>query len=223
MEKKIVVVGLVLVVSVAFHNCAPARYVKPLAKNEQAAGFSFGGPIIGYAGAAIPLPFTTLSYARGINNELTAFAGLHTTSLAFGNFQTDLGITYGFWKKENMGLSGSIAAQFATGIGKAKSTRLWPSADLNFYYHPKGKNSYAYAGTGSWFEFAKTRAHGVAQETRSMQNMHLGYQFVNQKFSHQLEFQYVGAGRATLPGVVDYKGISGKGAFGFYYGVIRKF
>lgn len=223
MNVKISLVFVAALFAVLLQNCAPARYVKPLEKNQQAASFSFGGPIIGFAGTSIPIPFTTLSYARGINDRLTGFAGLHVTSLAFGNFQTDIGANYGVWKTERMGLSAAVAAQFATGLGKANSTRLWPSADINYYIQPKGKNSYAYGGVGSWFELSSMRAHGVEQKQHVLPNLHLGYQFNAAKFCHQVELKYLAPGINNLPGVVDYRGLSGKGAFGIYYGVTRKF
>src|SRR3954466_887824 len=96
----IAMITICLCVFLFFQNCAPSRYVKPLAKNSQAASFTFGGPVIGYAGAAIPIPFTTAGYARGITNRLTAFANLHSTSLMFANLQTDIGFTYGILNEE---------------------------------------------------------------------------------------------------------------------------
>lgn len=222
MKKVAVFIIATLIFSILF-QCAPSRFVKPLKKNEQAASFSFGGPVIGYAGAAIPIPFTTLAYAYGISERLTLFSGLHLTSLAFGNAQFDLGGTYGIWGNAKNGISTSLALQTAAGLGKSNSFRIWPSADLNYYYHPNAKASYAYVGINSWFELSKEKAHAEPIQRHAIPNLQIGYTLVKAKFQHQFEFKYLGLGIANLPGVVAYKGFGGKGSMGIYYSIIRKF
>ncbi|MEI8137574.1 MAG: hypothetical protein WCH21_09655, partial [Bacteroidota bacterium] len=101
--------SVILLVSL-FQNCAPSRFVKPLAKKQHAASFSFGGPIIKFSGAPIPIPFTTLAYGYGATNNITAYGSLHATSLLFGNLQSDLGTTIKIFEKENkFGISASPA------------------------------------------------------------------------------------------------------------------
>jgi hypothetical protein len=221
--KKVATNILMALFVLVLSKCAPSRFVKPLQKNQQAASFSFGGPVIGYAGAAIPIPFTTLAYGRGLSDRLTVFGGLHITSLAFKNAQIDLGGTYGIWQTKKNGLSASLALQTASGIGKPNSFRLWPSADLNYYYHLGSKPSYVYAGLNAWFELANTKAHAQTIERHAIPNLQIGYNLVKTKWQHQFEFKYLGLGIANLPGVVDYKGLGTKGSMGIYYSLIRTF
>ncbi len=211
------------VLLVLIQQCAPSRYVKPLAKKEQSAGFSFGGPIIGFAGASIPIPFTTLSYGRGLSDRLTVYGGWHLTSLAFGNVQFDLGSTYGIWHNEKQGLSGGINLQTAMAAGKANTARLWPTAEVNYYYQPGKSASYFYGGVNSWFELAKRKAHEQEQQRHLIPNLQLGYTLVKEKTQHQFELKYLGIGIPNLPGIVDYRGLGGKGSFGIYYCISRKF
>ena len=98
-----------------------------------------------------------------------------------------------------------------------------PTADINTYYHFNEKPSYFYAGANSWFEFSKYKAHEQKQERNVIPNLHLGYMIVKTKWQHQFEFSYLGIGIPNTPGVVEYIGISNKGALGFYYSLIRKF
>lgn len=222
MKKRVIVVYM-LSMAFVFQFCAPARYVKPLNKKEQALGFSFGGPVIAYSGLAIPIPFTTLSYAYGLHERLTMYGGLHLTSLAFGNIQTDLGVTAGLWQSKNMGLSLSAAAQLANGIAKKNTLRCWPSLDMNFYYQPGSKSNFVYGGIGTWVETASKRAHNIDAPRLLVPKLQVGYQLTGRTFTHQFELSYLAPGVRNLPGVVDYKGIAGTGALGIYYGIVKKF
>jgi hypothetical protein len=209
---------------IAFQCCAPSRFVKPLAKNKQAVSFSFGGPMIKLSNAIAPMPLTTFGYGYGLTNAITGYANLHTTSLLFGDVQTDIGATFKLFEKENtFGISASPALQLAYSIGNTGSFKVWPSADINAYYHLRKKPSYAYAGLNSWFELSNTRAYGQPQQRHAIPNIHVGYTIVKTKWQHQFELGYLGIGIPSLPNVVDYIGVSGKGTLGIYYSLIRKF
>ena len=204
--------------------CAPSRYVKPLTKKQSAVSFSFGGPLIKFSGAPIPIPFTTLGYGYGITDNVTAYGNLHTTSALFGNAQADLGTTFSIYKKENaFGITASPALQLAYNVRNATGFRVWPSADINAYFHLTKKPSYLYAGVNSWFEFSKVKAHDQPQQKHVLPNLQIGYVVVKTKWQHQFEFKYLGIGIPNLPGVVDYIGVSGKGSLGIYYSLVRKF
>ncbi|MBL7903257.1 MAG: hypothetical protein JNK73_14760 [Bacteroidia bacterium] len=205
-------------------SCAPSRFVKPLEKNQKAISFSFGGPGIMYSGAPIPIPFSTLAYAQGINSSITAFGALHFTSSLFGNLQADLGASCQLFELESgLGMSAAPALQLAYSVGTAKTLRAWPSGDINVYYHLFKKPSYLYGGLNAWFEFSKYKAHNELQTRHVIPNLQLGYVFVKPKWQHQFEFKFIGMGIPNTPGVVDYVGLNGKGSIGFYYNLIRTF
>ncbi len=205
-------------------NCAPSRFVKPLQKKEHAASFTFGGPLITFAAAPIPIPFTTLGYGYGLNDNITLYSNLHSTSLLFGNLQTDIGSTINIYKKEyKFGITTSPALQIAYNFRNNTGFRVWPSLDINTYFHFNEKPSYAYTGINSWFELSSKKAHNETQNQHIIPNIHLGYMLVKTKWQHQFQFSYLALGISNTPGVVDYIGISGKGSFGFYYSLIRKF
>lgn len=214
---------LLLAISV-ITSCAPARYVKPLKKNEQVASLSFGGPLILFAGAAIPIPFTTLGYAYGLTDKVTAYSHLHTTSLLFSNLQVDLGTTIGLYEKANQyGFSVSPALQIATSLKAKNSFRIWPSTDLNFYFHPKEKQSYFYSGVNAWFDFSAKKAHNEIQNTNVLPNLQCGYVIVKNKYNHQFQLSYLGLGTPNLPNVPSFVGLAHQGSLGVFYSLIRKF
>jgi hypothetical protein len=213
-----------IALAILLQFCAPSRFVKPLDKNQKAVSFSFGGPLIKYAGAAIPIPFSTLGYGHGISDRCTAFGNLHTTSLLFGNVQLDAGATFGLLNKDKAsGISVTPELQLAYHIGSTNTLKAWPSADINYYHQLKNKPSFLYAGANSWFELSDIKAHGEKQSKHVIPNLHLGYQIIKIKWQHQFELKYLGVGIPNLPNVVDYIGISHKGTFGIYYSLIRKF
>jgi hypothetical protein len=215
---------LIVVSALFFQYCAPSRYVKTLERKQRAASFSFGGPLIKFSGAPIPVPFTTLGFGYGATDKVTAYGNLHTTSLLFGNLQADLGATVRlFEKKEQFGVTVSPAVQVAYNLRNRTGFRIWPSLDANIYIHLSKKPSFLYAGLNSWFETSTVRAHGEPQPRNFIPNIHLGYQVVKTKWQHQFELKYLAPGIPNLPGVVEYIGPAGKGSLGIYYGLIRKF
>ena len=52
-------------------NCAPTRFVTPLKKGEWAGGINIGGPLINFAGATIPVPFSSLYAGFGHTDRTT--------------------------------------------------------------------------------------------------------------------------------------------------------
>ncbi|MBL7917690.1 MAG: hypothetical protein JNM96_04785 [Bacteroidia bacterium] len=202
-------------------SCTPSRIVKPLKKGEQNVSGSFGGPMIKFAGAVTPLPFSTIGYAYGVSNKITAFGGLHTTSLLFGNLQTDIGLCAEIFSKNKFGISVTPALQTAVSYKDVKSFRIWPSLDANFRYEIKP--GYFYTGAHVWFETKNTRVHELKQEKHALPNLHLGFIKTNTKWNHQFELKYLMPGTTIYPGVVDYVGINKKGAIGIYYAITRNF
>lgn len=211
-----------LFILLLFASCTSSRFVKPLAKNQQAIQGNFGGPTINFTGAVIPLPFTSICYARGISDKLTGFGGLHTTSLMFGNLQTDLGITADvFAITPRIHGSVSPALQVAYNLRNTTGFRVWPSIDINLRYElPKG---YFYTGYMSWIETSTKRAFAQAQKKHAIPNLHLGYCITKTKWQHSFELKYLGLGVPSKPGVVDYVGLNKKGSFGLYYALTRLF
>lgn len=214
----ILVSGLILL-----NACAPTRVVKPLQKGEQQVSLHVGGPLLKFAGAPIPMPLSSLAYARGISNKTTAFGSLHTTALLFGVIQTDLGICrelYAHPSGFGISVNPVLNIAFDTWEGNKK---LWPELSFNAYQSLYQNKLLLYAGSSTWFELSSTRAHGEAQPNRALFHTQLGMQYQGKKLSYTLEGKYLGMGLPTQPNVVDYIGLQSKGALGIYFGVTRRF
>ena len=96
----IIIISLILMT----FSCTPSRVIRPLAAKEIQVGASLGGPIINFAGAKIPVPFTSLYAAYGLDSSRSIFGGVHTTAAAAGVAQIDIGLTQSLWRKKWLGL-----------------------------------------------------------------------------------------------------------------------
>lgn len=213
----------VLILALVYSSCAPSRYVRPLGKKQQAVTANFGGPMIGFAGTVIPVPLTSFGYGYGLDSLTTVYGNLHTTSLLYGVFQTDIGLCREFYHAPcGLGLSGNLSGNFTFDRWEHQF-RAWPELDLNVYKTYNSRGSFVYAGADTWFELSRFRAHQQPQNVHVIFNPHLGIQFVKTKWNFQLEGKFIAPNISSLPNVVDYKGIGGHGAIGIYFGVYRLF
>lgn len=211
----------ILAISI-FAACAPSRFVKPLNKGERALNASLGGPLIGFANTTIPIPFTTIVYGYGLKQNFTLFGSIHTTSLLFGVFQTDVGCVTSLYKNDSMGIGFTASPIINFAIDKWDGNKkVWPQLDINFYKEFK-KNRF-YIGMANWFELSSTKAHAETQQTHWLLNPHVGYSFCQPKWIFNLELKILAPTIDRLPNVVDYKGFGNKGATGIYFSVTRKF
>ncbi len=222
---KKIIYGLAgLLIITQLFSCMPSRVVRPLDKGQRAVGAHLGGPLIGFAGTTIPMPFTSIMYAQGVTEKTTVFGSVHTTSLLFGVIQTDIGACHNLYYNDSLRIGLSVTPAVNMAYDKWESNfKLWPQVDVNMYWDIRPKKSFVYVGVDNWFELANTREHDQPQENRWIVNPQIGYTNVRDKWNHNIEFKYLAPNLDNEPGVVDYKGVSGKGAIGVYISFIRKF
>jgi len=222
-------------------SCGPARFVEPLAKNENAIAVDLGGPLVNVPGlATIPIPFSSITYGRGISNSLTVHGSWYTTSAVFGVAQVGGGATYRFWKSKNLkhGVTGMIGFNTAVDVFE-NNFKFWPQLDGHYYFKynhrsltqddllNKGGRPAAnllYAGIGTWYELGRTKAHGEKQEAFIVPMLNIGHDFNWKKWTLKTEFKLIAPFSSNDDIVMDYISITGKkGATGLYIGLIRKF
>ncbi len=211
------------IISISLFSCAPSRIVKPLAKGEQIVGANLGGPLIKFGDLPITIPYTSAFYAKGINDKTSAFGSLHLTSLAFGVFQTDIGVCRELYYNEKLKLGFSVnpAINFALDRWEWKA-KVWPQLDLNIYKE-FGSNKLVYFGVSNWFELSNKRAHGEDQVKNWYLSPQFGYQYSPKKWTYGIETKWVAPGVSNQPNIVDYMGPNHKGAIGVYFQLVRKF
>jgi hypothetical protein len=207
-----------------FGSCAPARYVRPLAKGETVGSATFGGPLIGYSGATIPIPLLGIAAGHGFKDDLTGFAGLHLTSLAFGVVQVDAGIVKGLRKPDKWipGVSISPVANIMFDKWQGKFN-FYPQADANAYWNYGKRKHYCFVGLSNWFDLHSTRAEGQPQTTHWLPIIQAGNTFCSKKWAYTMELKYIAPNTSNQDLVVSYASPGKKGTIGFYIGVTIKF
>lgn len=214
----------IFLTGVILQNCAPSRFVKPLAKNENAVSVNLGGPLIHFDNAVTPLPFTSVMYGRGINNSTTVFGSIHSTALLFGNFQTDIGVCQSLYKNDSLKLG--ITCNPAVNMVYDKwnqNFRMWPQLDLNVYKDILKQKAFVYVGLTNWFELSRKKAHQEVQKNHALINPHIGMTYITKKWNYTLECKFMEMNRKNIPNVVEYVGINQKGAVGVYLNFTRRF
>jgi hypothetical protein len=216
--------ALIFLVIFSF-SCAPTRIVKPLEKDEKLIGFNFGGPLIEFGGATIPIPFTSFYGAYGISEDLSVFGGLHTTSLAYGVFQTDIGVTKGLLKPSGWKPGVSLSPAMQLFVDRWEwNTKIYPELGVNAYWEYGEKtNKFFYMGIVSWFELQSRRAHEQNQTQRIIPNFQFGHTIERTRMNYTLEAKYFAPFTSNRDIVVEYKSFGSKGAVGLMFSIARKF
>ncbi|MEO7310682.1 MAG: hypothetical protein ABIX01_09800 [Chitinophagaceae bacterium] len=203
-------------------SCAPTRFVKPLAKKQQAVNFSLGGPVIDYKSVPIPMPFITATYGYGIDSSLTGFASLNITSALYGNLQLELGATKQLLKQKG-GIPAISINPVLNIIYRKNEARLYPQLDVNAFWDHNNGRSFFYVGLCNWFELQSKRTLDEDQPHHWILTPMIGETLVRKKWNYNIEAKMVAA-NVSNASVVDYKSLINKhGAFGIYFGVTRKF
>ncbi len=210
--------GLIVVM---FSQCAPARFVKPLDKGKTQVSATLGGPLILFSGTTIPMPLTSVAVGHGFKNDLTGFAGLHTTALAFGVLQTDIGVVKQIHQQNKWipGITVSPVANLMIDKWAGKFTFL-PQVDANAYWMYSAKKHYAYVGLSNWFDLNSKRSQGDAQTRHWLPLIQAGNTFNTKKWAYTIELKY--ASKINNPVIVDYQGFGPGTALGAYIGVSKK-
>jgi hypothetical protein len=215
-----------LIISIFFLStaCAPVRTVIPLDKNETRATASFGGPLVAFSGVVIPVPLTSINVSRGITENLTVNAGLHTTSLMFGTLQLESSATTSIWKNDErkLGVTASPGFYFMTGLSDWES-KFYPMLDLNFYIFPKSNQNYAYCSLQQLFELSSVKAFEQKPDSRYIPSFASGYTISREKMNYTFEIKYMSFLQSNENIVVDYISPGKKGALGIQFGITKKF
>jgi hypothetical protein len=204
-------------------GCMPNLFVKPLAKKEKSIAGSFGGPMITNLGFPIPIPFLTANYGYGIDSSKTLFGGLNLTSLAFGNVQTQLGITQGFFQNKNKMPGVSATLQLNTIYRNSKNLNFYPQIDVNAWWDfGKEKQNYVYVGISNWIEPKAKRAHNEPQINRILVSPQVGVRLTKNSWQYSIETKLIAPTVSNKDIVVSYVSPLPKtGAVGVYFGISK--
>lgn len=218
----------ILIVSILVYifSCSPTRVIKPLNKGEKQISASLGGPLINYSSTTIPIPFTSIGGAYGIDEDFSLFGALYPTAAAYGVFQTEIGLvnqlkapdTLKFYK---LGVSLNPSLNFLIDHWKG-NFRFWPKYDFNIYsLIGKNRKSFLYLGLSHWYDFYAVKAHGVLNDRFIISHLNSGIMINKGAWNHQLDIKLFSTYNKNI--VVDYYSPIGSIPWGIYYSISKNF
>lgn len=213
---------VVIILGLAIGACAPSRFIEPVDEGKLAVGGTFGGPLIEFGGAPIPVPLSSVEVGYGFKEKLTLTGGLHTTAMAFGNIQLDLGGSYQFMDQDrfipNVSVSPSVNTVWDIYDKKIKA---WPVLDLNAYWNYGNRNNYFYFGANNFFELSRTRALDQPQPSFILFNSQIGHVLKGKerKWEFVSEVKFLSPFSQNTYSFVPYKSATGAyGSTGIFLG-----
>lgn len=214
--------SIFLLTIILLTSCAQSRFVEPLKEGELSVGAGFGGSVIEFSGAPIPLPLTSVEVGYGLDSNITLHGGWHTTAAFFGNFQMDFGSTFKVLtqKKFRPNISISPAINFIYNFD-AKSARIWPILDANAYWNYGNRSNYFYLGFNNYFELLRAKADDQAQGHHWIFNPQIGHVIKgkNKPWQFSIEMKILAPYVDNSTAFIPYKSILGKwGATGIFLG-----
>ena len=204
-------------------SCAPTRYAVPLEKGEQRIGLSFGGPLIKFAGVYMPIPYSSLSYAQGMDEKNTLGVAFHTTASAFGVMHLELNWIHG-WREateSSLGYSTALSLNNFFDLNEERFL-VYPQLDINAWKNIGSRDNKLYFGLMNWF--STSQAENVEQAATSiwLPAVQVGVEFHKEKWVTSLEGKYFAPWRKSNNLPVDYQGIAGYGVPGIYVNLARR-
>jgi hypothetical protein len=191
-------------------SCNTTRLIKPLPVKETRVSLDAGGPIIG-----TPLPLSSICVAHGLRENLSLFAGMQLTNLAFNTLQMDLGLSYGLMAPDGYrpGWNLNLILNPMT-EGRAEGFDLFPESTFTGYWDIKGKH-FPYLGFTAWYDFGAAKA-----ELNKGQFFHptllAGYNYEANNWVFGLEGKWLQFDQQLHIPQVDIANINGNGSIGVY-------
>lgn len=215
----------IIIFALILSSCNAVRVVEPLKKGQSQISANVGGPLFYLTdNLVIPMPLSSISYAKGISEKTTGFASIHTTSLMFGNIQSDFGLCRNVIPQKAYipGVSLSTIINFMWNMQNSV-VRAFPQIEANAYWHIKNSPNICYLGYGSWFDLTSTRAFNEPQSHHTLMMLQAGYRINRPKWTYFAEMKWIQPSENNQKIVVDYVGIQHKGALGIYLGIGKNF
>lgn len=209
---------------VLVYSCAPTRSVLPLCYKENLVNASVGGPMIHNGKTITPIPFTSITYSRGLSDTNTVFASFYPTAALFGTYQMEVGL--------NRYIINNDSAKYAVTITPSLNfmkrdslNKFYPQIDVNYIKRSALHDNYFYAGLSNWFEPATKKINGEKQSNLWFPSPQTGYVWNTKKgFMFQAEFKYLVPFKRNDYGPVEYvKPFIPYGGIGIYFGASYKF
>ena len=199
-------------------SCTATRVVKPLEKKEAQVGFDYGGPYVNDG----MVPLMSVHGAYGVSNRLSAFGGLHVTTLAFQALQLDIGASYGVSKQDGLipGVSFNGVLNPVISLRDGQS-RIYPEFTPNAYWE-LGRTQLVHLGFTNWFDLYSSQ-NDIEKGTLMHPSLNLGYRASIRRFVLAAEFKWLSFNQELKIPQATINTLNGKGGYGVYFSASYRF
>lgn len=193
-------------------GCGVTQPVRPIEEGTTHVIASFGGPLIPFAGVAIPVPYLNVGALYGYQPNLTVFGNAHITALLF----KDVGIDAGFASRilPEKGIRPEITfngrAYFFWDAFRGNTTKFYPAGTISASY-AINERSLFYFGADNLYQMSTSDL---------FVSPFIGYGFpIGESTILQIETKWAAMNHDTRHGIFEgMASISGKGNVGLYVG-----
>ena len=208
----------ILFAAIFWIGCGSTQPVRVLEEGKTKAAISFGGPIIQFGSAPIPVPYLTIGAMHGYSDDLTLAANAHLLSAALGDIGFDAGAALRLLKQDGAvpELTGKAQIYLFDNIAHGPNTpRFFPMISLNGSYLI-GESSLFYAGIDNLFQLSKPAY---------MLSPFIGTEFyISRRISGQIETKWMAANINSSHGILEgYASLGGSGNIGIFLGLVYSF
>ncbi len=210
--KRYTLLPIIFLSLLAWH-CGATQPVRTLPEGETDLTSSFGGPIIPFAGVALPVPYWNGGAAYGLHRSVTVYGNLHLTALLFGDVALDGGAAVRLFDEN--GVRPEVTANgrmyFFWDVARGNTAVLYPMLTATGSY-AVGERSLLYFGSDQMYQFS---------DRSLFVSPFVGWEFpAGERTILQLESKWMAMNRDTRHGVFEgFASIGGKGNLGLFFGM----
>lgn len=208
----------VLALSILGFSCTATRVVKPLEKKEIQIGVDAGGPFVN--GGLVPL--TSVHAAYGISERLSAFGGLHLTTMAFQTLQLDLGACYGVSQQDGFipGVTLNTVLNPLVSL-RDRQSRFYPELTPNAYWQ-LGEKHLLHVGLAHWFDFY-TSQYDIGEGKLLHPSVNIGYRANLRRLVLAAEFKWLSFNQEHKIPQATVNSLGDRGGYGLYLSTSYRF
>lgn len=206
-------IPFLILIAILLTGCGVTQPVRPVEEGTTHVIASFGGPIIPFAGIAIPVPYLNIGAMYGYQPNLTIYGNAHLTALLFKDVGLDAGIAARMMPEKGVRpeITLNVRGYFFWDAFRGNITRFYPMGTITGSYET-GERSLLYFGADNLYQITTSDL---------FVSPFIGYGFpFGESTILQVETKWAAMNHDTRHGIFEgTASVGGKGNIGLYVGL----
>lgn len=194
-------------------GCGVTQPVRPIEEGTTQLAASFGGPIIPFAGIAIPVPYLNIGALYGYKPNMSLYGNVHVTTMLFKNVGLDAGFAARLLPEKGIRPEVTVNGRgyFFWDAIRGSTMRFYPMGTVTGSY-ATGENSLFYFGADNLYQFTTADL---------FVSPFVGYSFpLTEQTIMQIETKWMAMNHDTRHGIFEGSAsVAGKGNIGIFFGI----